>query len=188
MAKDLRDLIDNAAADIDQYRHPNVDEAKERLTELLNAAGVGGIGRDDRIHSISEEDGELRIETSFIIRGCESGDSYRIPSAIIDSDDPIKAATEWGLATRIREAEDKLTEARQAFYRAEKKLADLRGSPSATTFETFKDVAGRLGWDTAQASGSDLGPFRDERLQTLWDHLSRNPAAPGADPSQGGSK
>lgn len=180
MAKELRDLIENAAADIDHYKRPNVDEAKTRLTELLNAAGLGGIGEFDRIESISEEDGMLHISTSYVLRGCECGERYEIPSSVIDSEDPIKAATEWGLAIRTREAEDKVAEARRNLQSAEKKLAEVRGDTapqSPAVFDAFKDLAGRLGWDTEQQHAG--GHFRDATLQTIWDSIARNPAAGG---------
>lgn len=244
MAKDLRDLIEQAAADIAHYKRPNVDEAKERLSELLKAAGMGGIGQSDRIESISEDDGMLDISTSFVVRGCESGDNFELPSSVIDAEDPIKAATEWGLALRIEEAENAVAKARGDFERARSKLVELHGGAGAPTpskelfsyeyehehenggwftawaehktsfspdfghrnlrrwiaapfdgavaatptlLEAFKDLAGRMGWDAAQANGSNLGTFVDERLQTLWDCLSRNPASLGVSLSKGSS-
>lgn len=241
MAKDLRDLIENAAADIDHYKRPNVDEAKSRLSELLNAAGLGGIGEFDRIESIDEDDGMLRIKTSYTVRGCEGGDDLELPSSIIDSEDPIKAATAWGLTTRIEEAESAVAKARGDFERARNKLIELHGGSGAPTpskelfsyeyehenggwftawaehktsfspdfgrrnlrrwiatpfdgavattptlLEAFKDLAGRMGWDAEQKHAGGL--FVDERLQTLWDCLSRNPASLGVNLSKGVSK
>jgi hypothetical protein len=128
MAKDLRDLIEAADVAISTYRRPNVGEAKERLSELLEAAGMGGIGQFDSIDSISEEDGSFHIRTSYTIRGCEGGDSFELPSAIVDAEDPLAAARTWGLNQQISVTEDRVKNLRQGLEREEAKLTELRAA------------------------------------------------------------
>jgi hypothetical protein len=128
MAKDLRDLIEAAEVAISTYRRPNVGEAKERLSEVLRAAGMGGIGQFDSIDSISEEAGAFHIRTSYTVRGCEGGDNFELPSPIVDADDPLAAARKWGLEQQISATEDRVNNLRQGLEREEKKLAEMRSA------------------------------------------------------------
>jgi len=56
----------------------------------------------------------------------------------------------------------------------------VQPSQSQSLFDSFKDLAGRCGWDTDQEHAGGL--FRDKALQALWDGVSRNPAAGGPAP------
>lgn len=114
----LRDLIDEAAWAISRYKSPDVRECKERLSEVLEAAGLGSISHDC-LESIDECDGHICIETSWTARGCSNTSSFRIPASIVDADDPVRAATEWGLRKKIATAQGQAARARADLERAE---------------------------------------------------------------------
>ena len=98
----LRELIDDATHQLNTFKHPSIDEARERLSELLEAADLGSI-KHDHLESIEERDNDLLIETSWSTRGCESTSSFRIPLIWLDAEDPIKVAKIWGINKKINE-------------------------------------------------------------------------------------
>lgn len=98
-----RQLFDDACSQISTYKHPDIDEAQKMLHEILMAAGLGGI-QHDCIERLDEYDGTIYIDTSWSARNCAQTSSYRFPSRIIDSEDPLRAAKIWGLNKKIDDA------------------------------------------------------------------------------------
>lgn len=126
----LRELIEQASNDIGMYKHPNITEAKKRLDEILTAAHLGGC-EHDTIDSLDISDDTIQIETSWYARGCENSSSYSFPSSILDAADPIKAATIWGLETRIADKQKKIDQAKAEVKMYEAGLAKLNAELEA---------------------------------------------------------
>jgi hypothetical protein len=64
-------------------------------------------------------------------------------------------------------------EGRKAIRAYASRLAQPQGEPP---FDAFRDLAGRLGWDTEQEHAG--GMFCDADLQATWDQLTRAATAP----------
>jgi hypothetical protein len=96
----LKELINKAISDIDLYKHPDIDEAKARLDELLVAAGLGTI-KGDYLSDLDMYNNKLHIRTEWSARGCANHSDYELPISILEAEDPIKAATVWGLQQKI---------------------------------------------------------------------------------------
>lgn len=126
----MREIIETAMEQLDTYKHPDVDEAKARIHELLVAAKLGGIDCDC-LEKLSERSGNLRIETSWSARGCSNSSDYNLPSFIIDADDPVEAATLWGLDRQSAEATERIGAARVALQRAENGLSKIQAERTA---------------------------------------------------------
>lgn len=85
----------------------------------------------------------------------------------------------------IRDAGSKLSERlRDAISAAMQAPRGVR--VDAAPFDAFKDLAGRLGWDTEQKHPGGL--FRDSRLQALWDGLAHTGRTDGGPTSDGGQQ
>lgn len=121
----LRELIDEASSSISSYKRPNVDEAQQALNDVMMAAGLPGIMHDS-LDDIDEEGGMLHISTSWSSRGCACGETYRLPSFIIDAEDPIAAAKAWGKEQAINKAQGMVDKAKADLAWAEKKLAEAK--------------------------------------------------------------
>lgn len=118
----LRQLIDGAAAAIRTYKHPDISECRERLDEILTAAGLGSIG-SDHLTYLTLSHGTVTINTEYSVRGCEQSDEYEFPDFIIDAADPVKAATLWGAEQRTKKAKHEVDVARRALSLSESALA-----------------------------------------------------------------
>jgi hypothetical protein len=128
MTTKLRELLEDAKQQIDTYKHPNIDEFKPAMSEVLNAAGVGSLMRDC-VESIDERTSNgqkwIVIETSWSSRGCSQTSEYRIPSFIVDSENPLKAAHKWKLEKAKRETEAKLFGVQNEVIRHATALAEI---------------------------------------------------------------
>jgi hypothetical protein len=108
----LREIIEEAASALNRYQNPHVSECQDRLNEIIVAAKLGGISHD-HITSIDISRGMVSIYTKYSIRSCPQEDLYEFPEHIIDADDPVKAATIWGLETKLEEERQELKQARR---------------------------------------------------------------------------
>jgi len=128
--KTLRELINEATEAIETYKHPDVDEVQGKLHDILTAAKIGGINRD-HLTSLDIYSDYLHIRTEWSARGCAQSSDYRIPMSIIDAEDPIKAATIYGINKRLTEAKNNLSSARASVERNEKQVAELNAELEA---------------------------------------------------------
>ncbi len=106
----LRELIEQAEADLDRFKHPNVTEVQEKLHEILMAGKVGGIAHD-KLESLYFSHGELHIRTSYSVRSCSMRGEYDIPETIIDADDPVRAMKLWSARKKVADAQSEYDEA-----------------------------------------------------------------------------
>jgi hypothetical protein len=120
----LKELIEKASDDISTFKYPNIDECQSSLSKILTAAGYGSIV-NDKIESLDIRKGILRIETTWYARGCSNSSDYDIPMSVIEAEDPIKAATIWGLTERINKAEHELANAQRSVIYAQETLTKL---------------------------------------------------------------
>lgn len=127
----LLDLLHKAASDLAIYRDPDVDEVKDRLSEVLEAAALSGIRRDQLV-SLSLTDKTLEIETAWTVRGCENTSSYSLPMPIIEAKDPLAAAKLWaadkalnGAKTAVAQAEVRLAHAKETLAQRQAEHAQL---------------------------------------------------------------
>jgi len=126
----LRELINEATEAIETYKHPDVDEVQSKLHAILEAGKLGGINRD-HLTQLDIYGDHLHIRTEWSARGCAQSSDYRIPMSIIDAEDPIKAATIYGINKRLTEAKNDLSSARYSVERNEKRVADLNAELEA---------------------------------------------------------
>lgn len=125
-AKTLRALLEEAASNLLVYRSPDLDEVRQRLNEVLEAAGLGTTS-NDRIESIAEfrEDDSFVIHTAWTARGCSQTSEYRLPASIVDAADPLEAAKSWKHDKEVAEARAALAKAESDFARARERLQAL---------------------------------------------------------------
>lgn len=130
--KTLRELLDEAASAISIYRNPDIDEARERLNEVLKAAGLGST-RGEHIAAIDEYSGMggyFEIRTEWSARGCAQTSEYRLPKSIVDAADPLATAKAWRRDKAISEAREEVTRCGAALTRAKAKLEEVSREPS----------------------------------------------------------
>lgn len=123
----LRQLIEQAEADLGRYKHPDVDEVQRRLHEILMAGDLGGIIHD-RLENLYERQDMLFIRTSYSVRCCEQTAEFEFPMSVVDADDPILAIKRWSRAKKLRKAEIKLAGARRGVVDAEEELAKAQSA------------------------------------------------------------
>jgi hypothetical protein len=111
--KTLRELLDDAIHQVSTYKHPNIEEFQERISKVLVAHGQGSI-EYDKIEDITERDGKVKIETSWMARQCDQRSTYELPAAVIDAEDHIKAANVLRLQEKIEEKHRALRNHEQA--------------------------------------------------------------------------
>lgn len=126
----LQELIDKAINDIDEYRHPDVDDVQNRLHEILQAAKVGSINQD-HLESLSIHNGMLYIRVTWTCRGCDQSADYEIPMAVIEAPDPVRAAAIWGSSNRLEEAKRNLRSAQASVERYAEALGKCQAEHDA---------------------------------------------------------
>jgi len=119
------ELIEQASFDISKYKNPDINECQRKLSELVEAAGYGGL-MNDQIESLEIDHDILHIETSWSARGCSNSSSYRIPMKLIRSEDPIKAVKIWGVEKQITKYEFELEDAKKNVTYKEEAIAKLK--------------------------------------------------------------
>ena len=126
----LTELIEKASNDISMYKHPDIDECKRSLSEILKAMQHGSI-MNDTVESLEFYKGELLIETTYSCRGCTNSSSYRIPKEILEAEDPIKTASIWSVKKRITKTEQEIENARRNMKYQEQNLITLKAELEA---------------------------------------------------------
>lgn len=127
--KSLRQLLDEAAEAIELYRHPDLDEMRNRLDVVLSAAGEGRLGKDEIVYireCLSSGGNYFEIETKWSIRGCEQRTEFKIPSSIVDSDDPLASAELWFYQRRLSEAKEEVEKCEKALEKARNRMASIQ--------------------------------------------------------------
>lgn len=119
---ELRKLIEDAAAAIATYKHPDTSECRKRLDKVITASGLGSIG-NDALTDVAFSGGKVVIETAYSVLGCEQSDRYEFPESIIDAAHPVKAAALWGLERRVKKAEREVKAARNTLSNCEAELS-----------------------------------------------------------------
>lgn len=97
-----REMIEQAMHQIATYKNPDIDDAKQLIHSILQAAKLGTCNRDS-IESIGEYGGMIHVDTSWSTRGCAQTSSYSFPASILDASDPEHAAKIWGLQQQINQ-------------------------------------------------------------------------------------
>jgi len=120
----LREILEDAEARISQYKHPNIDEAKDRLNDLLVEAGLGNISHDT-IEYLSIGQEKVYLLTRYSIRSCEQEDRFEFPTSVIDAQDPIAAIKSFAKGQRITEARRRFAEATQEWTDARNHLEEM---------------------------------------------------------------
>jgi hypothetical protein len=121
----LIELTNKAIEQINVYRNPDIEEWCNAIDPILKAAGQLMIN-GDAVDAIYFHYGFVCIETSYTSRGCDQHNSMKISVDILNSEDPIKAATLYYLEREIRECENQYSYSREQANRLEAKLKDLR--------------------------------------------------------------
>lgn len=130
--KTLRQLLDEAQSAISIYKHPDLDELRPRLNEVLDATGLGTTGRD-HITDIDEHTGNggyFAIRTEYSVRSCAKSDTFYLPKSIVDAADPVQAARAWKHDKTVREAEAEVDRCAKALERARTRLETAKKGAS----------------------------------------------------------
>ena len=132
----IRELFEHASHAVDTYKSPDISEARERLNEILIAAGLGSTGSDN-ITRWNMYRGEVEVGTRYSVRSCAQEDRYTFPQTILDAPDPIAAARKWGLERKRDKAAQELKEAETIFDSRKARLQKIRSElaqlPAART-------------------------------------------------------
>lgn len=119
----IRDMIADAIERIDTYKNPDTSAVEAVLDPILKAAGLQTIDNDRLVGLyINERAGHLSITTEYSVRGCTSNNDMKLPLAVIDAADPLKAANGWRVDRRMRRAASEQTKAQKALDEAEFEL------------------------------------------------------------------
>lgn len=116
----LRELIDQAVADMDRLKHPDTAEAERCIDEILVAGKLGSLAHE-HLEGMHFHDGMLLVDTSYSVRGCSQSSRYEIPETVIDGDDPVAAIKPWAKEQRVAKARDDLaaSERQTEWYRGQ---------------------------------------------------------------------
>jgi hypothetical protein len=90
------------------------------LNAVLKAAGLGSTG-NDQITYIYEHKGIggfFEIRTEWSARNCAQTSEYRLPTSIVDAEDPLQAAFDWQYSKALREAQIEFKRCTDALDRA----------------------------------------------------------------------
>ena len=120
----LREILEKAEIDLDNYKHPDVSEAQDRLNDLLVEAGLGNISQD-RLEYLSIGNEKVYIVTRYSIRSCEQEDRFEFPVSVIDAEDPIAAIKAFAKTKRIAEARRRFAEATEEWTNARDNLEEV---------------------------------------------------------------
>ena len=104
-----------AEKEINTYRHADIDKWAKAIDPVLEAASECTIG-NDCVEDIQVSDTELSIRTSYSVRCCAQNNDMTLPIIILESADPILAATKYRL-------ERELSNTRHEFKLAQDRLA-----------------------------------------------------------------
>ena len=124
---ELRDILEQAASDLDIYKNHEPAEAREWLNKLLKAAHLGYPG-DDRIDYIRFRNGRVIVGTSYSVRGCAQDDEFEFPEHVLDDEDPIDAISAWAWGERVAEAGRRVKSAEDDLASAKAELATALAS------------------------------------------------------------
>lgn len=102
----LRQIWDEAEAQLQKYRHPDLTDFEETFNPILGALGQGST-RYDRIEelTVSGMNGKtFTINTSYSVRGCAQTGEYKIPAEVMDATFPIEQAHVYRTRTDLEKA------------------------------------------------------------------------------------
>lgn len=121
--KTLREIVEEASYAIDTYKHPSIPEARNRLNDIVKAAGLGNL-EYETIDGISFHKDTIEINTTYSTRGCLQSGEYIFPASILEAADPVAAAKRWGLQKKVDDAQEKVDEARRDLEGCEETLSE----------------------------------------------------------------
>lgn len=122
------DIIQEAINQINTYKHPNIDDAREIINAVSGAAGLGSPGGDHISRmSIEGREGEqyLHIKTEYSVRCCSMSDDFRIPVHLFEAEDPVLAAKQWAYDNELEKARAEVLGLEKSLGYARKKLAEV---------------------------------------------------------------
>ena len=117
----IRCIIDAAIEQIETCRTPDIDEAQALINSILQAANLGTTGKN-RIERMRFRSGFLDVRSCYAGQRCDMSRDFHIPVAIIDADDPIKAASRWAVEKELKEARNDAKHAEERLHLARERL------------------------------------------------------------------
>lgn len=124
MTGSLRNLIDEASSHV-KPAAPDLSEARDRIHELLVAAGKPGIS-DHKLASIKYRSSVVEVRTEWGSRGFVHDEEVEIPLSVIDAADPVAEARLWGIRERLAAASARAREHARELAEAEDELHAAR--------------------------------------------------------------
>lgn len=130
--KTPREIIAEAQAQMSTYKHPEIDECKKLLTDIIEATGRGSISKDC-LDSVEVYGGWVEIRTSWSSRGCRCDGESRFPDHILDDPNPVQAAKIWSIKREIDEAKHQLDIAKKDVIRYTNNVTEWEAALIAAT-------------------------------------------------------
>ncbi|QIG73780.1 hypothetical protein PP935_gp005 [Rhizobium phage RHph_N34] len=123
----LLELIEDAQYQIRTFRHPQIDEFEEKMSEILMAGERGSL-KYDKVVSIDIHNDELVINTTYSVRCCEQTGEYKIPMKVIKSADPIYEMKLYSLNKAVKSADLETSRCIANLKRAEENSAKAQAA------------------------------------------------------------
>lgn len=124
------EVIEEAISQINTYKHPNIDDAREIINAVSGAAGLGSPG-GDHISSMEISGDFLRVRTEYSVRCCSMSDDFHIPVFLFEAEDPVLAAEKWAYDNELDNAKAKVLDLEKSLDYARNRLAEVvtKGRP-----------------------------------------------------------
>lgn len=125
---ELREIIEQASSDIEEYKHPDLSAVTERLNRLFAAGKFGSIGNYDKIERISFRAGTVEVVVGYSRRSCYNTFEVEFPESVLDADDPIDAISAWAWGERVDAARQDVELYEAYLESAKKRLVEAQSS------------------------------------------------------------
>ena len=123
----LLNLTFEAAKEVSTYRSPDLSAWRAAIDPVLIAAGLTTIG-SDCVEDIEIGEDTLYIRTSYSVRCCAQTNDIRIPVFILETNNPVQAATLYRLGNELKDARSRLASAQRNVVEYSEKVAVLEAS------------------------------------------------------------
>jgi len=120
----LYDLTVAAEQQVSTYCSANIDEWRDAIDPVLEAAGECTIGKD-HVDDITVSEDEISIRTSYSVRCCEQSNDMSVPLSIVKAENPIQAANRYRVGNELEDARSRLAAAQRFVVEYSEKVASL---------------------------------------------------------------
>ncbi|QIW87699.1 hypothetical protein Ab1vBOLIVR5_gp51c [Agrobacterium phage OLIVR5] len=105
MAHTIREIIEWAQNEIDVLKHPDLRVFRDAVNPILADLKLGTLSEYDKVENIYYLNGNLHITYSYSVRCCETSDTVKIPTELLDFPGNAKR---WKITNDIKKHESKI--------------------------------------------------------------------------------